>query len=205
MATNFQDKLYQFIAEYINQYNNSPSFAEITNAMGISSRSKSLITRSLRALEKENKLTLSREGRRLHIALCIKQLPLLGRISAGTPIEAIAEQQLIDINHLFHHTNQFALQVKGNSMIDDGIFDNDIIICKQSNVANEGDIVVALIDQHNTTLKRISYKVKDLITLIPANPELKPRAYTPERIQIQGIYIGLIRMNIQDQYGLSNT
>jgi repressor LexA len=193
MATNFRENLYKFLSEYINQYGISPSFADITHAMGISPRSKSLITRSLRALEREGKLVLCKEGRRLLISLSTKHLPLLGRISAGTPIEAISECQLIDVNNFFQGSNRFALQVKGTSMIDEGIWDGDMIICRKAEVAKEGDIVVALIDQHNTTLKRISYKMKGMITLIPANPELKPRAYTPERIHIQGIYIGLVR------------
>src|SRR5262245_16822930 len=97
----FREKLYEFISEYINQYSNSPSFAEMTNAMGISPRSKSLITRSLRALEKDGKIVLTKDGRRLLVSLSIKQILLLGRISAGIPIEAISEGQLIDINHLF--------------------------------------------------------------------------------------------------------
>lgn len=164
-------------------------------ALGISPRSKSLITRSLRILEKEGKIKLIKEGRRLIIALTSKHLTLLGRISAGTPIEALSDNQFININQLLQGENRFALQVKGDSMIDEGIFDGDIIICQQANRAREGDIIVALIDQCNATLKRISYKVQGMITLIPANSELKPRAYSPERIHIQGVYVGLIRMS----------
>lgn len=78
-------------------------------------------------------------------------------------------------------------------MIEEGILDGDLIICKKAEQAKEGDIIVALIDEQNTTLKRISYKVKGMITLIPANPDLKPRAYSPERIRVQGVYMGLIR------------
>lgn len=195
MTTDFQTNLYQFISDYVAQYGNSPQFAEMTEAMGISPRSKSLITRSLRALEKQGKLILAKEGRRLLISLTTKQLPLLGRISAGTPIDAIPQHQFLDVQNLLEGADRFALQVKGNSMIDEGILDGDIIICKHADTAKEGDIIVALIDQHNTTLKRISYKMSGMITLIPANPELKPRAYVPERVHVQGIYVGLIRMN----------
>ncbi len=167
----------------------------MTAAMGISHRSKSLITRSLRALNKEGKIFLKKEGRRLLISLTSKHLSLVGKISAGAPIEAISENTFIDVNTLFQAENHFALQVKGHSMIEEGILDGDIIICRHTDFANEGDIVVALIEQHNTTLKRISYKVKGMITLIPANIEMKPRAYLPERIQVQGVYVGLIRLN----------
>lgn len=195
MTLPFRERLYKFVSEYDSQYSRSPSFSEMTQAMGISPRSKSLITRSLRALEKEGKLQLTKEGRRLVISLQNKQLPLLGRISAGAPIEAIADLQYIAVDQLFHGHNRFALEVHGTSMIDEGILDGDIIICRQSAIAHENDIVVALIDQHNTTLKRISYRMKGMVTLIPANTELKPRAYAPDRISIQGIYIGLIRTN----------
>jgi len=195
MITSFRDNLYKFLSDYIPQYSSSPSFAEMTEAMGISPRSKSLITRSLRALEKEGKLVLIKEGRRLLISLSTKHVPLLGRISAGVPIEAISEYQFIDVNNLFQGPNRFALVVKGTSMIDEGIMDGDIIICRKADVAKEGDIIVALIDQYNTTLKRISFKIKGMITLIPANPELKPRAYAPERMCIQGIFIGCVRIS----------
>ena len=196
MAVSFRENLYQFLSEHINQFGTSPSFAEITAAMEISPRSKSLITRNLRILEKEGKVILTKDGRRLLISLCSKKLPLLGRISAGSPIEAIADYQFIDVNSIFLGTHRFALQVNGTSMIDEGILDNDIIICQQRETAYEGEIVVALIDQSYTTLKRISYKLLGMITLIPANTELKPRAYAPERISIQGIYIGLMRVNV---------
>lgn len=195
MPTDFQEDLYRFISDYLSRNNRSPVFNEMTAAMGISPRSKSLITRSLRALNKEGRIQLKKEGRKLLITLPQKHLPLLGRISAGAPIEAIQEDQSIDVNELVEGANRFALQVKGDSMIGDGILDGDFIICRESRTANEGDIIVALIDQANATLKRISYKVTGMVTLIPSNPELKPRAYAPERIKIQGIYIGLIRLN----------
>jgi repressor LexA len=193
MSIHFRDHLYQFLTDYITQYDRSPSFAEMTHAMEISPRSKSLITRNLKVLEKEGKLILKKEGRRLLITLISKKVPLLGRISAGTPIEAIIENQFLEIQNLFDGTDRFALLVQGYSMKDEGILDGDIIICRRTERANEGDIVVALIDQQNATLKRISYRMRGMITLVPANPELKPRAYAPDRIFIQGTYIGLVR------------
>lgn len=195
MTSDFRTKLYKYLSERIGESGTSPSFAEIIEAMGISPHSKSLITRSLRILEKEGKLKLTKQGRRLLIELVNKQLPLLGRISAGVPIEAITHRRFLDLESLLGGINRFALQVKGDSMIEEGIFDGDMIICVHSDTAKEGDIVVALIDQENTTLKRISYKINGMITLIPANSDLTPCIYTPERIAIQGIYLGLIRIN----------
>lgn len=195
MTTDFQNSLYEFIKEYILQKGVSPQFAEMIAAMGISAKSKSLLTRSLRSLEKKGSLILKKEGRYLKISLVNKGLPLLGRISAGVPIEAITDRHFLNLHQLFECENKFALTVEGESMIDEGILDGDIIVCKSRPTAREGEIVVALIDDHYTTLKRISYKVKGMITLIPANSQLKPRAYLPERILIQGIYVGLIRVN----------
>jgi repressor LexA len=195
MSTDFQENLHKFISEHLALYGQSPGYKAMTVAMGISSKSKSLITRSLKALNKEGKILLKKQGRKIVITLTPKGLPLVGKISAGVPIEAIEENQFIDIKELLEGESRFALQVKGNSMIDDGIFDGDFIICKKAQIANEGDIIVALIDQMNTTLKRVSFKMKGMITLIPSNIEMKPRAYPAERIQIQGIYIGLLRLN----------
>lgn len=175
MSTAFQDNLHQFISAYLSTYGRSPNYKEITTAMEISPKSKSLITRSLRALNKEGKIALKKDGRKIAISLTQKSLPLIGKISAGLPIEAIEENQIIDVKALFEGDERFALQVKGNSMIEDGIFDGDFIICKKTPVANESDIVVALIDQVNATLKRISFKMKGMITLIPSNVEMKPR------------------------------
>lgn len=194
MSTDFQNNLCKFLSEYLARYGQSPSYTEITSAMGISPKSKSLITRSLRSLNKQGKISLKRDGRKIVISLTAQNLFLAGKISAGLPIEAIQENEMIDIKALLEGAGRFALKVKGNSMIEDGILDGDFIICKKAQTANEGDVVVALIDQMNTTLKRISFKVKGMVTLIPANVEMKPRAYSPERIQIQGIYVGLLRI-----------
>jgi repressor LexA len=195
MTTDFQANLYKFITEHIINRGFSPSYSEMIAAMGISPSSKSLIARSLKALSKEGKILLKKEGRRVLISISSKNLPLIGRISAGNPIEAIADYQSVDLSELLQGQDRFALQVKGNSMVDDGIFDGDIIVCRQTNMAMEGDIIVALIDQHNTTLKRISFKLKGMITLVPSNPDLKPKAYAPDRISIQGVYVGLVRIN----------
>ena len=194
MNESFKERLYYFISNYINQYCHSPSFREMTEGLGISQRSKSLITRSLRALEKDGKVVLQKEGRRLLIALHKKQLPLLGRISAGPPMMAFPDYQFIELETLFKEPHLFALEVSGSSMMEDGILDGDIIICRPHHHAKEGETVIALIDQYQATVKRISYQVKEMITLIPANTTFKPRAYAPERIQIQGVYMGLIRM-----------
>lgn len=195
MADKFQDKLYKFVCEYLHEHGVSPNYDILTTAMGIGPRSKSLISRNLKALEKSHRISLKKEGKYLTISLRDKHIPLIGKISAGNPIEAVIETHpiYIETDQLFKNAD-YALLVQGTSMIEEGIFDGDIITCKKHTTAIEGDIIVALIDNNETTLKRISYKSPGKVTLIPANPELSPKQYFPEQIQIQGIYTGLIRL-----------
>jgi len=202
MATKLQLKIYQFIIEFIEEHDYSPSFEEIAVGIGISARSVSLISRAVHSLVEEGKLIFYKKGHR-NIKVpgpSIFSLPLLGKIAAGSPIEAVQDYRAIDIGWILQGESHFVLEVKGDSMIDEGILNGDLVICKQASTAKEGDVVVALIDQNDTTLKRISYQVKGMITLIPENPHLKPKAYLPNRIQIQGVVVGLLRLNNKVPY-----
>ena len=123
-----------------------------------------------------------------------KKIPILGKIAAGTPIEAISNyDQLIDVpkNHLLSE-DSFALVVDGDSMIDEGIFDGDTVIISKINNVNNGDIVVALIDKEEATLKKFRKK-GDSIALEPANKHYKTQIYGPDRVVIQGKMCALIR------------
>lgn len=199
--TPLQAKIYQFIQNYLDQHTYSPSLSEIAQGIGISPTSVSLISRNIHALVNQGKLNFYKKGYR-NIQLGEKTggkgikfcLPIKGRIAAGVPIEAIEDNRVLEIEQMLNRSEHFLLEVVGDSMIDEGIFDGDFIICKQASLAYEGDIVVALIDQQEATLKRVSYRIQDRITLIPANQHLKPKAYLPHRVQIQGIFIGLLRL-----------
>lgn len=202
MATPLQNKIYQFITTYLAAHGYSPSFEEIAVGVGISARSVSLISRSVHALVNEGRLVFYKKGHR-NLKLPDAHpfsLPLLGKIAAGSPIEAIPDYRAIDVGWLLKGETHFVLEVKGDSMIDEGILNGDFVICKHTSVAREGDIVVALVDQNDATLKRVSYQVKGMVTLIPENPHLKPKAYLPHRIQIQGLFIGLLRLNNKVTY-----
>ena len=123
-----------------------------------------------------------------------KQIPMLGKIAAGTPIEAISNyDQLIDVpkNYLLSE-DSFALTVEGDSMIDEGIFDGDTVIISKITNVNNGDIVVALIDKEEATLKKFRKK-GDSIALEPANKHYKTQIYGPDRVVIQGKMSALIR------------
>ncbi len=122
------------------------------------------------------------------------EVPVMGRIAAGVPVEAIS--------HSSHHIgvpmsmlgtgDHYALEVRGDSMIDAGILDGDTVIIQQSDNANNGDIVVALVDEQEATLKRLRRR-GDSIALEAANPRYETRIYGPDRVRIQGRLVALLR------------
>ena len=123
------------------------------------------------------------------------ELPVMGRIAAGVPIEAIS--------HVSHHVavpgsmvagtgEHYALEVKGDSMIEAGINNGDVVIIRETNVANNGDIVVALVEDQEATLKRF-YRRGNAIALEAANPAYETRLFTEDKVRIQGRLVGLIR------------
>ena len=118
------------------------------------------------------------------------EIPLMGVIAAGSPIEAIRTNETIDIPKDMMGKHVFALKVRGNSMIEDGIFDGDYIIIEQTDSPRNGEIVVALLDNENATLKRF-YREKDHIRLQPANSNYKP--IRTKRVVVQGRVKGVIR------------
>lgn len=197
--TPIQYKIYQFIQSFIQIHGYAPLLKEIAVGVGISPKSKSFISRCVHLLTERGLLAMEDEGRPRNIKLAdnasLFVLPLVGRIAAGSPIEAISEPEILDLGALLIGGNHFVLEVKGDSMIEEGILDGDKIICKQQNTAEEGEIVVALIDNNEATLKRIRFKPEGSITLIPANAKLKPQVYQANRVQIQGVFVGLLRFN----------
>lgn len=198
MVTPTQHRIYEYICQYIQQNGYSPSLEEVARGIGISPTSISLVSRSIHTLVASGRLRFHKKGYR-NIQVVDKQsfsLPLVGRIAAGAPIEAMEDKQTIDFSALLKSENHFLLEVKGESMVEEGILDGDFVICKHTPQAREGEIVVALIDNQDATLKRISYKIQDRITLIPANPTFKPKAYLMHRVQVQGVFIGLLRLRM---------
>ena len=124
----------------------------------------------------------------------IKKIPMLGKIAAGTPIEAISNyDQLIEVpKNCLLSEESFALTVEGDSMVDEGIFDGDTVLISKITNVNNGDIVVALIDKEEATLKKFRKK-GDSIALEPANKHYKTQIYGPDRVTIQGKMCALIR------------
>jgi repressor LexA len=186
-----------FIERYIAIHTVPPKLQEIADGIGI--RSRGVAHRYVQALIDGHYIA---QDKRKHRGIRLlkpgthrseSMLPLLGKIAAGKPIEAIPGEDQIDLQDFFGHNN-FAIRVQGDSMIEAGILDGDTVIIEFRETANDGDIVVALIDETEATLKRFKRSHKGrYIKLIPANKEMEEMVYEASRVRIQGVLIGQIR------------
>lgn len=199
MLTLGQLKTYQFIQNYMAEHDHAPSMAEIALGIGISSRG--VAHRYVKALEQRGYLVLE-AGRKRNIRLCEPEkekssycLPLLGKIAAGQPIESVLDDEMIDMTSLFLTPGHYVLRVQGDSMVDEGIFDGDLIICKHADRADDGQIVVALVDGDSATLKKLGREKPGWVSLHPANANHQVQTYPSERVRIQGVYVGLLRVS----------
>ena len=207
MLTFQQEKLLKFIIDYQKQNNVTPSFDEMKD--GLDLKSKSGIHRIVSALEERGYIKkLNNRARAIEIIKNVNlidtengknknsiiSIPILGKIAAGLPIEAISDNtNYIELPEtLLKKGEYFILNVEGDSMIEAGIFDGDQVVIRKANDANNGEIVVALIDNNEATLKRI-FKRGQLVALQPENSNYKTVIYGPDRIQIQGVLKHLIR------------
>ena len=211
MLTKKQHELLLFLEERISQSGVTPSFEEMKKKVGL--KSKSGIHRLISALEDRGFIKkLPFKARAIEIIKSpntkskssghnpdtldkqVVELPVVGRIAAGLPIEAIeaGENSLFVSRFLTKGSDSFILEIKGESMIDAGINDGDFAIIKKQSTANNGEIVVALTDENEATLKRFR-KRGETIALEAANELFETRIYSAGQISIQGILIGLIR------------
>ena len=120
-------------------------------------------------------------------------LPMLGRIAAGQPLEAIEDEDTFDVGAFVTGEDRYSLIVTGDSMVSAGILDGDTVILRKQNNAKVGDIVVALIDEQEATLKRLGRNVAGMLELIPENPYMQPMQYKTDRVSIQGVLVGQMR------------
>ena len=121
---------------------------------------------------------------------------VLGNIAAGNPIEAIEDVETFDLTKTFDPHEHFLLRVKGTSMILDGINDGDLAIIRHTNVAQNGDTVVAVVDGSEVTLKRFR-RTNNIVTLIPANDQMQAQEFPAARVEIRGVFAGLVRTKVQ--------
>ena len=196
MLTLREKATYEFIQYYIDTNKHSPTAAEIAEHLKIQSRG--VVHRYIKALSDKGYITLVK-GKWRNIELkqhpLATSIPILGAIAAGQPIEAVTDNQFLDMQEIFVGQGRYALRVKGDSMIDEGIHDGDIVICRHTKNAVNGQIVVALVDSESATLKRIQWHEDQTISLVPANSTYKTQRYPNARVEIQGIFIGLLRMS----------
>lgn len=191
--TKRQKEILDYIEEYIRSHDYAPSYREIAEYFDLASIAT--VADHLDNLKNKGFLTKDyNEARSLQLTPRWDdetfEIPLSGTIAAGAPIEAIRTQETIDIPRDMMGKKVFALKVRGDSMIDDGILDGDYIIIEQTETPNNGDIVVALLDNENATLKRY-FREKDHIRLQPANANYKP--IRVKKVMIQGRVVGVIR------------
>ncbi len=194
--TKKQKEVYDFVASFIKDNGYAPSLPEIRDYFQVSAVStvhehlKTLISKGLLKRAKNVSRSLELVGQRIAETMSV---PLVGIIAAGLPIEAIEiPDEVVEIakDRRFQDGELYALKVHGNSMIGDGIFDGDFAIIKKQNYADNGDTVVAIIDDNEATLKRF-YREKNQIRLQPANPTFSP--IFRKEVEVRGIVVKIIR------------
>jgi repressor LexA len=198
MLTERQQDTYDFIVQYMEQQGRSPLLSEVAKGIGLSSQgsvhnyiqalvNEGLITRSV---GRSRGLQLSKEIEKPRAAVT---LPVMGRIAAGRLIEAIPDEDEIDLGGMFAGKGRFVLKVNGDSMIDKAIMSGDWVVVQSQQTENHSDIVVALVDGFDATLKTILFNDDKTITLMPANDNYEPVTLPADRISIQGVIVGQLR------------
>jgi repressor LexA len=195
--TKRQKQMVDYLANYIEQHGYAPTLAEVGEYFGLSSLAT--VHKHLRNLEHKGFIRrLHNHSRALEIAgkgngAAARELPLLGQVAAGAPIDAIEGNDTISVPEQFvRRDNTFCLRVKGESMVDEGIRDGDYIIVEGRDAANPGETVVALIGDE-ATVKKYYREADGRVRLQPANPSMDP-IYVPEDgLQIRGVVVGLMR------------
>ena len=148
------------------------------------------LSRIAEALDVDSDLMLGEAG---HQALPFR---VLGNIAAGQPTEAIEDIETFDLTKVFDPHRHFLLRIQGTSMILAGINDGDLAIIRHATIAKNNDIVVAIVDGGEATLKRFRH-AKNTITLIPANDQLTAMEFPASRVEIRGVYVGLVRTAVK--------
>lgn len=206
--TQRQREILDYITCFIERHGYEPSYAQIARRFCVSS--KATIAKHIEALEQRGLLSRRRENGSFRLSiqpeeivveaatsddgLC--EMPLLGCVAAGAPIDAVEDVEMIRIPRFLlgkvRPTNVYALRVVGDSMIDEHICDGDIAIIENRTEAHDGEIVVALIDESRVTLKRI-YRHGSDVELCPANSQLAPLRLPAAQVAVQGVFRGLLR------------
>ena len=194
LLTRLEKRILGAIREHHTDYSEMPTIRQIGKTVGV--KSPGTVGRYINALIDKGYLERQPRiwrGLKLIQDEDVTSLPLMGRIAAGLPIEAITGENELNPNELLGGSNRYALQITGNSMIEAGIHDKDWVIIKIQDYADNGQIVVALINNTEATLKYLYYHPNDRIELRPANSSLQSMIYKADQILIQGILAAQMR------------
>jgi len=201
--TKRQREVYDFIHDFVQQHGYSPSFEEIGTGLNLSSLAtvhkhisnlerKGLLKRDYNRSRSIDLLPPRGLFRKQQRPMTEFSLPLLGRIAAGQPIEAVQQGETISLGDITRSKDVFVLQVKGQSMKDEHIVDGDFVLVEKASSARDGEIVVALVEGYDATLKRL-YREGPKIRLQPSNSEMDPIVVPAKSVQVQGRVIGVLR------------
>jgi repressor LexA len=204
--TKRQKQVLDFVAQFIEDNGYSPSYDEI--ASGLELASLATVHKHILALETKHYLRRGfNQSRSLEVAPKYIQelraqrqaasgrvaIPLVGRIAAGAPVEAVAGQEALNFADFVGERDTYALEVRGDSMVDDHILSGDFVLVERTKDVRDGDIVVALVDGMETTLKRLYREPEDVVRLQPANSAMEPICVPAARVQIQGRLLAVLR------------
>ena len=202
--TRRQKEVVDFIAQFVDENGYSPSYEEIANALHLASLAT--VHKHISALQAKNYLNRAHnqsrsvdlapkylvERQRMRKAQAL-EVPLLGRIAAGAPVESVSERATLSFADFLGHSDTYALEVRGDSMIEDHICDGDMILVERTAEARDGEIVVALVSGSETTLKRIYREQGSMYRLQPANSAMRPIYVKAADLQIQGRLLAVLR------------
>lgn len=202
--TKRQKQVLDYLVSFTDKRGYSPSFEEIARALKLTSLAtvhkhlstlerKGFVRRGYNQSRSLEIIQLPKPVRRQVIEHHSVGLPLVGRIAAGRPLEAVEERETISLADFARGRKSFVLQVKGDSMHEDHILDGDYVVVEQTHVANPGEIVVALVGNEDATLKRFYREGAGKIRLQPANSSMAPIVVAANDVKIQGRVIGVLR------------
>jgi repressor LexA len=202
--TKRQKEVLDFLVGFSNKHGYSPSFEEIARALRLTSLAtvhkhistlerKGFVRRGYNQSRSIEVLQLPKPIREQVLERHSVELPMAGRIAAGRPLEAVEQRETFSLGEFARAQGSFVLQVKGSSMIDDHILDGDYVVVEPTQVANPGEVVVALVDGDEATLKRFYREPGGKIRLQPANSEMRPIVRPAADVQIQGRVVGVLR------------
>ena len=194
-----QRQIVDFISQFIQKNGFSPTLQQIADSIGVSSLAtvhehlQTLIAKKVIKKYSGSVRGIEMVGHKSTVETNLLELPVLGYIAAGSPIETHTDPNAaikVSASMVSGKKRSYVLQVKGESMIDDGILDRDYVVVEEQNYAKDGDIVVALLENGLATLKRY-FKEATRIKLVPANSNMKP--FYVDSVDIQGKVVGVIR------------